>query len=303
MKHMPFLLLESVTSMATDALTTRLPAATILGAAHLTVADLPRALAFYRDILGFTALETEAGSVSLSAAQDGETLITLTELPGARPKPARTTGLYHVAILLPTRLDLGRTLHRLVESEYPLQGASDHLVSEALYLADPDGNGLEIYRDRPRDQWRHTGGQVVMDSLPLDLYALIREAVADGREWTGAPAGTRIGHVHMQVADLEAAVRFYRDILGFDLMARMGNSAAFLSAGGYHHHIGLNTWGTAGAPEAPSDAVGLRSFDILLPDGADLQTVAGRIEGGEVNGGAVETRDPAGAIARLISRV
>ena len=287
------------TESTTTSTTTRLPAATTLGAAHLTVADLPRALAFYRDILGFVARQTAPGVVALSAGPDTEPIITLPEQPGARTKPARTTGLYHVAILLPSRLDLGRTLRRLVETDYPLQGASDHLVSEALYLADPDGNGLEIYRDRERDEWPRVDGQIVMDSLPLDLRALIREAVADGQEWTGVASGTRIGHVHLQVADLEEAVRFYRDILGFDLITRMGNSAAFLSAGGYHHHIGLNTWGTAGAPQAPADAVGLRSFDILLPAGSDLPTAAARIGATEAPGDSIEARDPSGTIARF----
>lgn len=274
----------------------------MLGAAHLTVADLPRALAFYRDILGFVARQTAPGVVALSAGPDAEPIITLTEQPGARTKPARTTGLYHVAILLPSRLDLGRTLRRLVEMDYPLQGASDHLVSEALYLADPDGNGLEIYRDRERDEWPRVGGQLVMDTLPLDLRALIREAIADGREWTGIAAGTRIGHVHLQVADLDEAVRFYRDMLGFDLVMRMGNSAAFLSAGGYHHHIGLNTWGTAGAPQAPADAVGLRSFDILLPEGTDLAAVTTRLGVPNARDGVIEANDPSGSVARLRAR-
>jgi catechol 2,3-dioxygenase len=287
------------TESTTESTTTRLPAATTLGAAHLTVADLPRALAFYRDILGFLVTEHADGSVALSPAGASAPILTLTALAGARPKPPRTTGLYHVAILLPTRLDLGRTLRRLVESDYPLQGASDHLVSEALYLADPDGNGLEIYRDRPREQWPRVGDQIAMDTLPLDLRALIREAIADGQEWTGVAPGTRIGHVHLQVADLDRAVSFYRDTLGFDLMARMGNSAAFLSAGGYHHHIGLNTWGTAGAPQAPADAVGLRSFDILLPARTDLEALAGKLPGATKDGSDVETSDPSGTIARL----
>lgn len=287
--------------MATESTTTRLPAATTLGAAHLTVADLPRALAFYREILGLAAVETATGSVALSPNGATTPILTLTEIAGARPKPPRTTGLYHVAILLPTRLDLGRTLRRLVESDYPLQGASDHLVSEALYLADPDGNGLEIYRDRPREEWRYSGDQIAMDSLPLDLRALLREALADGQEWAGIAPGTRIGHVHLQVADLDRAVSFYRDTLGFDLMARMGNSAAFLSAGGYHHHIGLNTWGTAGAPQAPADAVGLRSFDILLPARNDVQTLIGRLLGAAKDNGDLEALDPSGTVARLLT--
>ncbi|HEX6819616.1 MAG TPA: VOC family protein [Ktedonobacterales bacterium] len=291
-----------MTTESSTPTTTRLPAATTLGAAHLTVADLPRSLAFYRDILGFVARETAPGVIALSAGPDAEPIITLTEQPGARPKPARATGLYHVAILLPSRLDLGRTLRRLVETDYPLQGASDHLVSEALYLADPDGNGLEIYRDRERDEWPRVGGQLVMDTLPLDLRALIREAIADGREWTGIAAGTRIGHVHLQVADLDEAVRFYRDMLGFDLVMRMGNSAAFLSAGGYHHHIGLNTWGTAGAPQAPADAVGLRSFDILLPEGTDLAAVTTRLGVPNARDGVIEANDPSGSVARLRAR-
>lgn len=286
---------------------TRLPTETAPGSAHLLVTDLQRALRFYTDVLGFTLSAQSDETALLTAGGDSAALLRLSVLPNGRPKPPHTTGLYHVAILVPSRLDLARTLRRLVEMEYPLQGASDHLVSEALYLADPDGNGLEIYRDRPRTDWRYApDGQVAMDTLRLDLRALLEEGLADSRPWSGMAPGTRIGHVHLQIADLDAAVAFYQDVLGFDLMVHYGHSAAFLSAGGYHHHIGLNTWAGVGAPPPPPDAVGLRIFDIVLPYRNDLAPIVARLRAAtipyEEHDDDVLTHDPSGNAVRLTLR-
>jgi catechol 2,3-dioxygenase len=196
---------------------------------------------------------------------------------GARPKPARATGLYHFAILTPTRLALARSLRRLAEAQWPLSGASDHLVSEALYLDDPDGNGIEVYRDRPRDEWPRVGGKIRMATDPLDFDGVIAELERDDQPWDGLQPETTIGHVHLHVADLRAAEAFYHGVLGFDIITNYGGSALFVSAGGYHHHLGLNTWAGVGAPPAPPDAAGLRRFAIALPDADALETVAARV--------------------------
>lgn len=287
---------------------TPLPDDTSLGAAHLIVADLQRSVEFYTDILGFTQAAGPAtnGEASLTIGDDPTPVLRLSEIQGARRKPARSTGLYHVAIVTPSRLDLARSLLHLAESRYPLSGASDHLVSEALYLSDPDGNGLEIYRDRPRADWPRQDNLVRMDTLPLDLDALLDEAQADPRPWAGLAAGTRVGHVHLHVAHLDPAVAFYREIIGLDLMIQLGGSAAFMSAGGYHHHLGLNTWAGVGAPQPPDDAVGIRIWDIVLPSHNDVEAVAARLDAASVaytreDNGAITAHDPSGNAVRVTS--
>ena len=284
-----------------------LPAEITLGLASLLVADLERSVSFYRDTLGFHVLHREGETATLSAGEDNAPILELIALAGARPKPRRTTGLYHVAILTPSRDALARSLSHLAVSRYPLQGASDHLVSEALYLADPDGNGLEIYRDRPRENWYDATGHFQMGTLPLDLEKLLEEGATstDERPWTGLDAGTRVGHVHLQVADLAAAVRFYTEGLGFETMVHMPEmGAAFVSAGGYHHHIGLNTWTSHGAPPPPADSAGLRVFEIVVPDGKTLDDVAARLTALTApfkrTANALETRDPSGNLALLV---
>jgi len=284
-----------------------LPAETTLGLASLIVTDLERSASFYRDTLGFHVLHRESETAKLGVGEDATPVLELTALAGARPKPRRTTGLYHVAILTPSRDALARSLYHLAVSRYPLQGASDHIVSEALYLADPDGNGLEIYRDRPRSDWYDASGQFQMGTLPLDLEKLLEEGEisTDERPWTGLDAGTRMGHVHLQVSDLAAAVRFYTEGLGFETMVNMPEmGAAFVSAGGYHHHIGLNTWTSRGAPLPPADAAGLRIFEIAVPDTKTLNEVAARLTALDApfarTANALETRDPSGNLARLV---
>ncbi len=251
----------------------RLPDAAHIGAAHLRVSDLERAIVFYRDLLGLLVIEEEGPTAALSSTGAAPAILQLTELPGARYKPPRTTGLYHVAIRVPDRPALGQVFHRLVHSEWPLEGAADHLVSEALYLADPDGNGLELYADRPRSAWAWEGDAVAMASNPLDSRGLLALAHTP---WTGLAAGTDIGHVHLHVSDLARAEEFYCGVLGFDVTQRSYPGALFVAAGGYHHHIGLNIWAGQGAPPAPPDAAGLISFTVAIPDHGAWQTAIDR---------------------------
>jgi catechol 2,3-dioxygenase len=242
-----------------------LPADAHIGQVSLTVRDLQRSLSFYRDVLGFerTGSPNEGAAPTPAALgpKGGRTLIELYEQKDAVAKPRRSSGLYHFAILVPTRAALARSLRRLAEKRWPISGAADHLVSEALYLDDPDGLGIEIYRDRPRDSWRVANGELAMATDPLDLQALAEEPGA-GMTWNGLEAGTTMGHVHLHVPHLDTAESFYCDRIGFDPVVRRYPGALFVSAGGYHHHLGLNTWVGVGAPPPPENAVGLRSFTI-----------------------------------------
>jgi catechol 2,3-dioxygenase len=233
-----------------------LPADAHIGFVSLTVRDLQRSVAFYRDVLGFE----DQGSGRL-APRGGRVLIELHERKDAIAKPRRSAGLFHFAILVPSRAALGRSLRRLSEMRWPMSGAADHLVSEALYLNDPDGLGIEIYRDRPRDSWRIVDGEMAMATDPLDLQSLYDEPGAD-TAWDGLEPGTVMGHVHLHVAHLDAAEAFYCGRIGFEPMLRRYPGALFVAAGGYHHHLGLNTWAGIGAPPPPADAVGIRAFTI-----------------------------------------
>jgi catechol 2,3-dioxygenase len=250
---------------------------TAIGTVYLTVSDLGRSRDFYESVLGLSARERDDGGLALGV--DGERpLIELHGDGSARRLDRRATGLFHLAVLLPTRRDLAFALARLAATRWPLDGASDHLVSEALYLSDPDGNGIEIYRDRPRQEWREVEGRLQMATLPLDLRDVAGELPAGGAAPVAAPAGTRIGHVHLQVSELERTEAFYSGVLGFDVMVRGYPGALFVAAGGYHHHIGLNTWHSAGASPPAPGAVGLRHYEVQLPDAAGLETVLARIE-------------------------
>ncbi len=253
----------------------RLPDATHIGYAHLQVRHLPTSLAFYADSVGFHELRREGDTAYLSA--DGETIhLKLTESPDAPAKPPRTTGLYHVAIRLPSRVDLANLFRRLVMHEVPFQGFSDHLVSEALYLPDPDNNGLELYRDRPREEWQFGNGniRVRMDTLPLNVEALLDDA--DDRRWAGIAPETDIGHVHLHVSDLANAEAFYSTAAGFDVMVRGYPGALFVAAGGYHHHIGLNVW--AGKLPPPPGAIGLIEYSVVVPDDAGFGALSERLQ-------------------------
>jgi catechol 2,3-dioxygenase len=277
---------------------TRLGSSTALGAVHLNVSDLDRSLGFYEETIGLRLHRHDDDTAAVGA---GGGLLVLHELPGAR-RPRRHSGLYHYAILLPSRRELAHALLRLFARRWPIQGASDHGFSEAIYLADPDGNGIELYADRPREAWPPLEDTAAVAPAPLNVESLLAEAHGEDPK-ERAPAETRIGHIHLHVADLAAAVAFYRDVAGFDLVMQMGPSAAFLSAGGYHHHIGLNTWAGEGAPPTPADAVGLREFDAVLADRAELAAVrlraerAGLAPAGDADGLTLD--EPSGAKLRF----
>ncbi len=241
-----------------------LPAAMRMGRVRLSVADLGRALAFYEGVLGLHVAAQEGGEAVLAASEGGPALVRLHERPAASARQPRAPGLFHLALLVPDRRALARALRRLAQKHWPLHGASDHLVSEALYLADPDGHGIEIYADRPRHAWSRHEGEVRMTTLPLDLEGLLRETDTHAADAAGLPPGTAMGHVHLRVSSLEAAEAFYHGLLGFDVTARSYRGALFLAAGGYHHHLGVNVWGLPYTPAAP-DAPGLLDFQIVLP--------------------------------------
>jgi catechol 2,3-dioxygenase len=254
----------------------RIPPETHIGHVVLRAPDHEAGLQFYRDLLGFRVFHREGERVFLSAPGEDTSHIVLAQSPGARPKPPRTTGLFHLAIRVPDRAGLGMTLNRLIENDWPIQGFADHGVSEAVYLSDGDGNGVEIYWDRPQEQWPWREDAIAMITKPLDVEGVLEAA----RDWRGArsavPMGTDIGHIHLQVSDLALSEAFYQGILAFDVMQRDYPGALFLSAGGYHHHIGLNIWAGAGALPPPPDSIGLSAFSICLPDTASLESVAGR---------------------------
>jgi catechol 2,3-dioxygenase len=267
---------------------------TTMGPVELTVADLERSLAYYREAIGLDMLEGGTGQASLGTGE--AELLRLVEEPGATPANAYT-GLFHFALLVPDRPSLARWLAHAVRERVPLTGASDHYVSEALYLRDPDRHGIEIYADRPRERWE---GKVHerMTTEPLDVDDLLREVEDSAAEpFDGLPAGTGMGHVHLQVAEIPHTIRFYRDLLGFDLVAGWGE-AAFLSAGGYHHHLAGNTWQSAGASPPPPGSAALRHATIVLPDATERDRVAGRVadsgqEPVETDAGPL-VRDPSG---------
>ena len=277
---------------STSAVTPVLPATLRLGPVAITVADLGRSVEWYERALGLRVHEHDVTSAQLG---DGETVtLELTENAQARPA-GRHSGLYHYALLYPSRAELARAAVRLAQSRTPIQGASDHGTHEAIYLPDPDGNGIELAADRPRDQW---GGGVAAElyrggPAPLDTDALLAvvtgEAPAERVE-----AGLRVGHMHLHIGDLEQALAFYRDVLGFEVQATMP-TAAFVSAGGYHHHLGLNTWKGQGAPPQPEGVVGLRHWTIALDTAEQVAEVRARVEAA---GGPVEAEDERSFVAR-----
>jgi catechol 2,3-dioxygenase len=284
----------------------RLPDATRLGPVRLDVADLARSLDFYSGTLGLRIVERDASRAVLAAQQDAASgsdapLVELRERPGARPVPHRgRLGLYHFAILLPDRASLGRFVRHLAEIG-ARAGAGDHLVSEAFYLQDPDNLGIEVYADRPRSAWRRIGRELMMSTDPVDVAGVVR--AAGDVPWTGMPAGTVMGHVHLHVGDLPRAAAFFSEALGFDRTVWSFPGALFLGAGGYHHHLGANTWAGAGARPAGEGDARLAEWTIELPDAASVQgAAASLVQAGypaERDGAAVVTRDPWGTQVRL----
>jgi len=284
----------------------RLPEATQLGPVRLQIADLARSLAYYQDVLGLRLVHRGGADAVLAAHGDDRPLVELHEHAGARPMTQRgRLGLYHFAVLLPDRASLGRFVRHLAASGVRA-GAGDHLVSEAFYLQDPDGLGIEVYADRPRSTWRRVGRELMMATDPVDVDGLVRAAGAE--PWRGMPAGTVIGHVHLHVGDVARASAFYHDALGLDRTVWSYPGALFLGAGGYHHHLGTNTWAGSGArPPAPDDAR-LLQWTLELPDTASVEAAARSLaaaghaaeRGGDARDAAdVVTHDPWGTAVRL----
>jgi catechol 2,3-dioxygenase len=264
---------------------------TTLGSVRLNAGDQQALADFYQRTVGLGTLDRNG--ITALGTDAGRPIVELAPAPDAPPRPAGTTGLFHLAILVPTRLELARALRRVSESGWRFTGASDHLVSEALYLRDPEGNGIEIYRDRPRSEWRHAGGEIEMDTLPLDLDGVLEELAHDDSPDGGMAPGTRLGHVHLNVAGLPASEAFYVGALGLDVTVRGYPGALFVSAGGYHHHVGLNTWMGEGAPPPPPGARGLDRFEIVLPSTAEVDAAERRL----ADAGMAPSRGDEGVIA------
>lgn len=284
----------------------RLPEATRLGTVRLQVSDLAKSLAWYEQTLGFRVLGRQGAAATLGTHGDERPLVELVERPGARPRPRRgRLGLYHVAILLPDRESLGRFVRHLADIGAQA-GAGDHLVSEAFYLQDPDNLGIEVYADRPRETWRRVGRELMMATDPVDVAALA--AAAGDAPWMGMPAGTVIGHLHLQVGDTDRAAAFYAEALGFDRMVWHYPGALFFGAGGYHHHLGTNTWAGTGAVAPGDDEARLMEWTIELPDEGSLAAAGESLARGgfavqrEPGAGALVTRDPWGTQVRLRAR-
>jgi len=254
----------------------RLPAAARPGTVDLQVSSLQHSLAYYETVLGLRVLGRSDGTAELGAAGDTAPLVRLHERAGAQRVPSQgRIGLYHFAILLLDRAALGRFVAHLGEIG-ARAGAADHLVSEALYLHDPDGLGIEVYADRPRDTWQAEEGELRMATLPLDVAGVV--AAGGSAKWTGMPAGTRMGHVHLHVGDLERASEFYHAALGLDTMVWSYTGALFMASGGYHHHLGLNTWAGPDAVAARDDEARLLAWQLLLPDEASVADARRSVE-------------------------
>ncbi|MDB6019052.1 MAG: Glyoxalase/bleomycin resistance protein/dioxygenase [Pedosphaera sp.] len=250
-----------------------LPDETRVGVVHLRTANLERALGFYRDVLGLSASAKTDASVALSATPSGPALVVLTEDAKASHRPPRSVGLFHLALRYPTRRDLAQALLRLARNDYAIDGASDHRVSEAIYLSDPEGNGVELYADRLRSQWPWQQGQVAMTTEPLDLDDLLATIKGES-EMAAPPPRTDMGHVHLHVADLAKARRFFNEFLGLTVTQSSYPGALFLAAGGYHHHVGVNTWAGPGAP--PPNSTGLISYRLEVPTAKTLSELSAR---------------------------
>ncbi len=266
---------------------------------HLTVIDLPMVSSFYQKVMGLSVLDGSASGETLGVGE--RPLLTLTTGSNAARAPRNAPGLFHTAFLVPDRRELGRWLAHAAHNGVALTGASDHLVSEAIYLDDPEGNGIEIYRDRDRAEWTYVpDGTVKMATHRLDLQALYDEAPKD--DWTGQENGTVIGHIHLQVSDIPQADGFFRDVLGLDVMARYPG-ASFFATGRYHHHVAANVWNSRGQPKRESGMTGLSDYTIRFNDPAKLEAATKKLDALAIpttrSGGAVSLVDPWGIGLRL----
>lgn len=279
----------------------RLPDDTRLGMVRLRIADLARSIAYYERVLGLRIIHRDGLRAALGAHGDDRVLLELNEQRGMQPAARRARlGLYHFAILLPSRAVLGRFVRHLGEIGAQA-GAGDHLVSEAFYLQDPDGLGIEVYADRPRSAWRRSGRELMMATDPVDVASLVR--AAGDAEWSGMPAGTVMGHLHLHVGSIEQSAAFYSEAIGFDRMTWSYPGALFLAAGGYHHHLGTNTWAGPDARPTAADEAGLIEWTIELPDVASADGAAASLEragfAAARDGTDLVTRDPWGTAVRL----
>lgn len=281
----------------------RLPAETSVGTVTLQVGDLLRSLEFYRSTLGLAVLESEADRALLGAG--ARALVELRLLRGARPAGRGRLGLFHFALLLPDRPALGRFVRHLAERGVPA-GAGDHLVSEAFYLADPDGLGIEVYADRPRASWRRAGRELRMATDPVDVAAVV--AAGGEAAWSGMPEGTTMGHVHLHVGDLAGAARFYSQALGFDRTVWSYPGALFLAAGGYHHHLGTNVWAGSSARPPEADQAQLLEWTLELPHAESVRSAAASLAAAgfpvelAADGAMARTRDPWGTSLAILVR-
>jgi catechol 2,3-dioxygenase len=241
-----------------------------VGAVGIKARDVNTIADYYKDVIGLAEIARRPGVIALGV--DGRALLEIEEFKAARPDDPHSAGLYHTAFLLPSRLDLARWTRRTIDRRIPVTGASDHFVSEAIYLNDPEGNGIEIYADRPRDAWQFVNGQMKIGTVPLNVEGLLSELKPDTTEWTAAPDGSMVGHIHLRVGNAAEAERWWNKELGFDTVMSYGDSAVFLSTGGYHHHVGANSWQSAGAKDREPDRTGL-SFVEFRSKAAKQETV------------------------------
>ncbi len=267
------------------------------GEAALRVRDLDTMVAFYRDAIGLSVLDHTAGGATMGV--EGTALLHLVSRPDAPYEPPTQAGLLHIAFLMPTRTDLARWLVHAAFTQVRLTGFADHSVSEAIYLDDPEGNGLEIYADRPKERWEWSDGVVTMGTHPLDVDALIALTDSTNDTYSGAPDRLRIGHMHLRVGDIAAGRKFYQQALGLDQTRGENPASAFLSSGGYHHHVAMNTWNSDGAGRRDNKATGLDWFSLHVADEAVFTHQTRRLGSPDVNG-TIEARDPWGTFVRLV---
>lgn len=257
----------------------RISSNTSIGTVALSVSNLERSMTYYQGVIGLQLFQAYRKKALFGAGEN--LLLEIIEQPGAH-RQSRTTGLYHFALLVPSRVELARTLQHLAEAQANFVGFADHHVSEAIYLSDPDGHGIEIYRDRPKSEWTDNQGNFYMTTDPLDIDGLLGELTENPPAWQGISPETIMGHIHLHVGNLERSQDFYAGILGFDVMLEWG-TAAFLSAGGYHHHLGMNTWAGVNAPAPPKDSLRLLWYEILVPDTQALQNMRVRLDANGIN--------------------